>query len=105
MQWSAGQCQPGHSVVLRYVCPQTHDQVGKTVYLAIYSDLSPEIPVVTLATAHPAKFRDAVERATGQRPMLPRRVSGLFEREERYETLPGELQAVEAYIAERATES
>lgn len=80
-----------------------HTAIGLSA--AMSADLSPEIPVVTLATAHPAKFRDAVERATGQRPMLPRRVSGLFEREERYETLPGELQAVEAYIAERATES
>jgi threonine synthase len=58
--------------------------------------------VVTLATAHPAKFREAVERATGQRPVLPPRVAGLFEREERYDTLPAELQAVEGFIAERA---
>ena len=60
-------------------------------------------PVVTLATAHPAKFREAVERATGIRPGLPARVAGLFDREERYDTLPAELDAVEAYVAERAT--
>jgi len=58
---------------------------------------------VTLATAHPAKFPDAVERATGMRPTLPRRVGDLFDREERYDVLPGELKAVQAYIAERAT--
>ncbi|QLC22308.1 threonine synthase [Parasphingopyxis sp. CP4] len=79
-----------------------HTAIGLSA--ALSSDLAPDIPIVTLATAHPAKFRDAVERATGQRPVLPPRVSGLFEREERYETLPGELQAIEAYIAERATE-
>ncbi len=56
-------------------------------------------PVVTLATAHPAKFPDAVERACGLRPSLPVRVQGLFDREERYVTLPGELGAIEAYIA------
>ena len=62
-----------------------------------------DAPVVTLATAHPAKFRDAVERATGMRPALPSRLGDLFEREERYETLPGSFEAVTAYIAERAT--
>lgn len=80
-----------------------HTAIGLSA--AMTADLDPDIPIVTLATAHPAKFRDAVERATGQRPILPARVSGLFEREERYETLPGELRAIEAYIAERATSS
>jgi threonine synthase len=59
-------------------------------------------PVVTLATAHPAKFRDAVERATGMRPILPGRIGDLFEREERYDVLPGSFEAVTGYIAERA---
>ena len=60
-------------------------------------------PVVTLATAHPAKFRDAVERATGIHPALPARVGDLFDRSERYTTLPATLAAVTAWIAERAT--
>jgi threonine synthase len=64
-----------------------------------------EGPIVTLATAHPAKFRDAVERATGVRPGLPARLGDLFEREERYATLPATLEAVTAYIAERAVPS
>lgn len=62
-----------------------------------------EAPVVTLATAHPAKFRDAVERATGSRPALPPRMGDLFEREERCDTLPATFDAVTAYIAERAS--
>jgi threonine synthase len=66
------------------------------------AELPADVPVVTLATAHPAKFPDAVERATGRRPGLPRRVEGLFEREERYDTLPATLQAVEAFVSERA---
>jgi len=64
--------------------------------------LPADVPVVTLATAHPAKFPDAVERATGQRPHLPSRIGDLFERHERYDTLPGDLATVQAYIAERA---
>ena len=59
-------------------------------------------PMVTLATAHPAKFRDAVERSTGIRPAMPARIGDLFEREERYATLPGTYEAVTGYIAERA---
>jgi threonine synthase len=58
-------------------------------------------PVVTLATAHPAKFRDAVERATGVRPALPARAQGLFSREERFDRLPNDLGAVQGYIAAR----
>jgi threonine synthase len=61
------------------------------------------VPVVTLATAHPAKFPDAVERATGHRPGLPDRIGDLFEREERCDELPGTYDAVAAYVAQRAT--
>ncbi len=64
-----------------------------------------EVPVVTLATAHPAKFRDAVERATGRRPRLPGRVGDLFNRQERYDTLPATFEAVSGYIAGRTTAS
>ena len=62
-----------------------------------------EVPVVTLATAHPAKFRDAVERATGYRPGLPARVGDLFGREERCAELPNDYEAVRAYILDTAT--
>ncbi len=61
-----------------------------------------DVPVVTLATAHPAKFRDAVERATGSRPPLPPRIGDLFDREERYDSLPATFAAVTDYIAARA---
>ena len=48
-----------------------------------------------MATAHPAKFPDAVERATGVRPALPEHLADLLERPERTETLPNDLAAVE----------
>ncbi len=66
------------------------------------ADLPADIPIVTLATAHPAKFGDAVERATGIRPSLPARIGDLFDREERYAVLPATFEAVTGYIAERA---
>lgn len=65
--------------------------------------LPPHVPIVTLATAHPAKFDDAVERATGIRPTLPARVGDLFDREERYDVLPATFEAITGYVAERGT--
>jgi threonine synthase len=56
------------------------------------------VPVVAMATAHPAKFPDAMERAMGQRPMLPPRMADLFEREERFTVLPNEFAVVEAAV-------
>ncbi len=54
--------------------------------------------VVTLATAHPAKFPDAVEKATGVRPELPAALADIFERPERTEHLPDDLTVVEDYV-------
>ena len=56
------------------------------------------VPTVAMATAHPAKFPDAMERATGQRPALPPRMADLFEREERFTILPNDLTAIEAAV-------
>ncbi|HEX7783357.1 MAG TPA: threonine synthase [Sphingobium sp.] len=67
------------------------------------ADIDPTIPIVTLATAHPAKFRDAVERATGTRPSLPARIGSLFDREEAYTKLPATFEAITGFVAEHAT--
>ena len=57
--------------------------------------------MITLATAHPAKFPDAVERATGIRPGLPPHMADLFEREERMTRVPNDLAALQALVRER----
>ena len=75
-----------------------HTGIGLAAALASSGD----VPVVTLATAHPGKFGDAVECAIGVRPVLPARAQGIFDREERYDVLPASLDAIEAYIADRA---
>src|SRR6478735_14726 len=80
-----------------------HTAIG--LHAARAAELPAEVPVVTLATAHPAKFPDAVERATGLRPSLPTRVGDLFERDERYVELPGDYDAIAAYVAEHASPS
>lgn len=59
------------------------------------------VPMVVLGTAHPAKFPDAVERAVNHRPVLPEHLSDLYEREERFDTVPNELADVQAAIAAR----
>ncbi len=56
------------------------------------------VAMVTLATAHPAKFPDAVEQATGARPRLPDALADLFERPERFTVLANDLDALRAYI-------
>jgi threonine synthase len=58
----------------------------------------PDAPVVCLATAHPAKFPDAVESATGVRPPLPPHYADLYERDERVEEVSAELPAVQALV-------
>jgi threonine synthase len=59
------------------------------------------LPTIAVATAHPAKFPDAVERATGIRPPLPPRLADLYEREEFFTRVPNDLAAIEAGV--RAT--
>ena len=54
---------------------------------------------VTLATAHPAKFPDAVERATGVRPPLPPHLADLFDLPEHLTVLPNDLAAVQHFVA------
>jgi threonine synthase len=56
------------------------------------------VPMIALATAHPAKFPDAVEAATGVHPALPERMAGLFDRVERYDTLANDIGAVQDYV-------
>jgi threonine synthase len=58
--------------------------------------------MVVAGTAHPAKFPDAIQRAVGLRPELPTRLKDLFERAERYETLPNDLRLIQAAVRELA---
>ncbi len=59
-------------------------------------------PMVTLSTADPAKFPDAVEAATGVRPGLPARLSDLMEREEHFSVLPADLGVIEGFVERRS---
>jgi threonine synthase len=54
--------------------------------------------LVSVATAHPAKFPHAVEDATGIRPPLPAHLADLHERPERFESLPNDLAVVQDFV-------
>jgi threonine synthase len=60
--------------------------------------LDPATPVVAVGTAHPAKFPDAVERATGRRPPLPPHLSDLLDRKETIAVLPNDPASVADYL-------
>ena len=76
------------------LCP--HSAVGVHVAQSFLG----ATPMVTLATAHPAKFPDAVEAATGIRPALPARMADLFDRPERMTRVENDLGAIETLIRE-----
>lgn len=73
-----------------------HTAVGIDAACARRGDAS--VPMVALATAHAAKFPEAVEAATGVRPELPARLADLYDREERITVLPNDLAAVSGFI-------
>jgi threonine synthase len=61
-----------------------------------------ETPMVTLATAHPAKFPAAVKAATGVEPTLPAWLADLYERPERFSVLGNDQREVESFIKARS---
>jgi threonine synthase len=65
-------------------------------------DQGGDAPMVALATAHPAKFADAVEQATGVRPPLPSALGEIMEKPERVAVLPNNIATVARFIRERA---
>ncbi|MBC7908259.1 MAG: threonine synthase [Rhodospirillaceae bacterium] len=73
-----------------------HSAIGAGAGLA--AKLNPSSPMVALATAHPAKFPDAVEKATGVRPGLPPHLADLFERPERLDVIANDIAAVRNYV-------
>jgi len=75
-----------------------HTAVG--VNAARKNWLDKSIPMISLSTAHPAKFPEAVKEMTGEHPALPAHMADLFEREEKFEVLPNDLDTLKKYILE-----
>ncbi|RDW14157.1 threonine synthase [Paracoccus thiocyanatus] len=80
------------------ICPHTAVAVK-----VAREHLRPGVPMISLSTAHPAKFPDAVEAAIGIRPALPPHMADLFEREERITRIENDVDAIKSLILERRT--
>jgi threonine synthase len=80
------------------LCP--HSAVG----VKVAGEHLGDVPMITLATAHPAKFPDAVEKATGIRPSLPPRMADLMSRPERVTRVRNDLAALKSLILERRSQ-
>lgn len=77
------------------LCP--HSAVGVKVAEENLSD----VPMITLATAHPAKFPAAVKAACGVHPDLPMHMADLFDRDERFTVVPNDLAGLKSLVKER----
>ncbi|MBJ3761232.1 threonine synthase [Maribius pontilimi] len=84
-----------HARTGEVLCP--HTAVG----VKVAEEHLAQTPMITLATAHPAKFPDAVEAATGARPALPPRMADLFERDERLTRIANDVDAMKTLIEKR----
>jgi threonine synthase len=91
--------------IIRRVYKETGELVDPHTAIGIAAGerakLDPGLPVVSVATAHPAKFADAMERAVGFRPKLPERLAGMMDAPEHISELPNDIAAIGAFIAGR----
>ncbi len=76
-----------------------HSAVG--LFAAREAGIESAVPRIALATAHPAKFPDAVEKATGTRPSMPPALAEVFHRREHFTTLPNDLDQLRRLIRDR----
>lgn len=108
--FSAERCNDDETIDMMRSCYEEtgilidpHTAVG--VHAALRTQDDPSIPSVILACAHPAKFPDAVEQATGIRPGLPDHLADLMDRAEHYTALPNDLQRVIAFVRAESPKS
>lgn len=102
-EFSADRCSDPETIAMMRECYEAtgvlidpHTAVG--LHAAMRTQEDPTIPSVILACAHPAKFPDAVEQATGIRPQLPPNLVGLMDKQEYFTVLPNDLNKVSNFI-------
>ncbi|MGE0409459.1 MAG: threonine synthase [Amphiplicatus sp.] len=79
-----------------------HSAVGVAVAAKLRAAGRLEGPVITLATAHPAKFPEAVEAASGATPLLPARLDGLLEKPERIISAPADAAVIRELLLSKS---
>jgi threonine synthase len=77
-----------------------HTAVG--IRAARECNTDPSTPMITLSTAHPAKFSDAINEAGLKTPELPAHLTGLFEKEEHYSVVANDLAAVTEFVTKHS---
>ena len=82
--------------------PHTAVRLGVAAMMRAQEEIATSMPLVTLSTAHPAKFPDAVERATGEKPFQPETIVAQKKMPERFEVLENDFDAVAEHIKKRA---
>lgn len=91
--------------VIRRIYERTGELVDPHTAIGIdaaeRSRLDPGLPIVSLGTAHSAKFPDAIEKAVGFRPKMPERLAEMMGARERIRDLPNDIKAIETFIAGR----
>lgn len=73
-----------------------HTAIGVKAAREVRRD--PAVPMITLGTAHPVKFTEAIAKAGLETPKLPHHLSDLFDRAERYDVMANELSALQDYV-------
>ncbi|MFH5774722.1 threonine synthase [Paracoccus sp. NGMCC 1.201697] len=87
-----------HAETAEVICPHT------AVAIKVAREhLRPGVPMISLSTAHPAKFPDAVEAAIAVRPALPAHMADLFDRDERITRVENDADKIKSLILERRT--
>ena len=71
-----------------------HTAVG----LSVLNDLESDIPNISLACAHPAKFADVINKATGDTPFFPKELDNIFYKEEKMTILPNSFEDIKSFI-------
>ena len=94
-----GEIKSAFATTGEILCP--HSAVGVKVARETMAAAPSGTPMITLATAHPAKFPAAVKDACGQDAPLPPRMSDLFDRDERVTRVDNDLEALKAVIREK----
>lgn len=106
-QFSAHRCSDEQTLLMMAECYREtgylvdpHTAVGLYAgWQAMGADTSS--PLIALACAHPAKFPDAVKKATGIHPPLPAHLADLYERPEKFDVLPNHLKTVQDFVQSR----
>jgi threonine synthase len=92
-----------HAATGEVLDPHSAIGIEAAVRMRAAQDLDAAVPVISIATAHPAKFPDAVANAIGTRPALPPRLAHLMDREEHFTVLANDYETVSTHIASRTS--